>query len=618
MEDTTDIAAASLPMRASGRYSAPKCFAWVAVAAAAVIAPMAFRGDASGHDFAFHLSSWMDVAAQWRQGIVYPRWAEWANWGFGEPRFIFYPPLSWMLGAAIGSVLPWKTAASAFIWLALAGAGLAMHKLVREWIGAPQAIAAAVLYVVNPYNLVIVYYRSAFGELLAVALLPLLVWAALRVTLLFSSDHETNRLLRAGRAARQEGRFAPAAFLAALKPCPTTREGWRQVPALAVVFAAIWLADAPAAVIATYGLIIMIAVGCMLQRDWRPMARGAAAMAGGFGLAAFYILPAAWERRWVQIAQATAENLQPARNFLFTHANDPDFIAFNWKVSAAVAGIAIVTAAAAPLARRKLRERREIWWMLSALAAASLVMMLPLSALLWRFLPELQFIQFPWRWAGVLAMAFAFFTGAAMDFSRKRAAWIAGLALVAVIASSAALMIRDAWWDADGAAYLTQSIQSGRGYEGTDEYQPIGSDRSELPGNSDDTERPAGVSANPAPLVSFAPSASGDTGILLAHLRIVRWTAEEKDLTLNENLPSLVALRLLAYPAWQVRVDGKLSRFDAQLETGQMLVPVAAGEHHIEIRFAHTRDREVGGVISIFALALIGGLAVTGAKRHRE
>lgn len=705
MGGTTDIATASLPMRASGRNSAFKAFAWVALAAAAVVAPMAFRGDASGHDFAFHLSSWMDVAAQWRQGIVYPRWAEWANWGFGEPRFIFYPPLSWMLGAAIGSVLPWKMAASAFIWLALTGAGISMHKLAREWMAGPQAIAAAILCVVNPYNLVIVYYRSAFGELLAVALMPLLIWAALRVFLLFSGDHEANGLLRAGRAARQEGRSGPA-FLAGLKPCPsTTREGWRRVPALALVFAAVWLADVPAAVIATYALVVVIAVGCALQRNWRPMAHGAAGMAGGFGLAAFYILPAAWEQRWVQIAQATAENLQPARNFLFTHGNDPDFVAFNWKVSAAVAGMAVLTAVAAAIvfgsksheeqypglkpsetmraiaglplvpqgkkpgastrAERGVRNRREMWWVLIALAATSLVMMLPISALLWRFLPELQFVQFPWRWAGILAIAFAFFTGAALELMRKRGAWVAGVALAAAIACSATLMVRDAWWDADGAAYLTQSIQSGRGYEGTDEYQPIGSDRSELPGNPDDTERPAGVSANPAPLVAIADageetnaldrSANGQKSAPFANFaqdaapensedrsavttkspasdiskkldrdkaggragfRVERWTAEEKDLTLNENLPSLVALRLLAYPAWQVRVDGKLSRFDVQSETGQMLVPAPAGEHQVEIRFVRTWDRELGGAISIIALIVIGALRLRSPKEH--
>src|SRR5215510_707832 len=212
--------------------------------AIAIVGPFFFFGMASGHDIAFHMASWLDAARQWKQGIVFPRWTEWANFGFGEPRFIFYPPLSWMFGAFLGKLVPWKYVGAAFYICVQAFAGLSAYALLREGTDSRRAARfGALCFVMNPYALTIIYARSDFAELLAIAFFPLLLLTALRL-------------------------------------CGISRQkpGFEEILAFAIVFAGVWLSNAPAAVIATYSAGLVFVFSTLQKRTWNPLAKGATGM----------------------------------------------------------------------------------------------------------------------------------------------------------------------------------------------------------------------------------------------------------------------------------------------------------------------------------------------------
>jgi len=572
----------------SARHSNRIALLLIAILATAVVTPMLFLGNASGHDISFHLASWLDVAGQWREGVAFPRWAQWANWGFGEPRFIFYPPASWLFGAALGSVLPWRMVPGTYIWLVLLLSGFAMWRLARESLPDSQAIAAALIFVVNPYQLVVVYYRSDYAELLASSLFPFMVLGALRVV-----------------------RTEP-------KPSDT-RQGWTGVPLLALAFAAIWLSNAPAAVIATYSVVLLLVVGCLERKDFRPLIPGAAAMAIGVGLAAFYILPAAYEQRWVQISQVTAGNLHLDQNFLFTHSSDPEFALFNWKVSTIAVGTMLLAGVAAVFGARRRREYPALWWTMVALAAASATMMFPVSLWFWHHLPKLQFLQFPWRWLVPLGIPYAFFLASAITQARWR--WIRYSAVALIIAVTATAIVRDAWWDSEDIPSLEAAIRSGHGYEGTDEYAPLDCDIYDLPGAILNPESPEVFEKTPpTPLLQQVASDSGRVATLPApQISIDKWRSEHKSFRVETSQPATLALRLLNYPAWEVRVDDATVNPGSEPGMARMLVQVPTGPHRVAVNFHRTWDRTAGEVISGFsAIMFFACVAVAGRRRRQQ
>ncbi|SPF32101.1 conserved membrane hypothetical protein [Candidatus Sulfotelmatobacter kueseliae] len=526
----------------------------IALAAVAVEIPFFFNGMPSGHDVEFHLYSWLEVLSQWKLGVFFPRWAAWANLGYGEPRFLFYPPASWMLGSLISAVFPWRLAAAVYIWSVLVLAGASMFLLVRRWFDRRDAIFAAALYAVNPYHLVVVYWRSAFAELLASCLVPLLLLLVLKAA----------------------------------------EEGWRVLVPLSLLLAAAWLTNAPAAVMIHYSLALLVLILAWQRRSLRLLLIGASAVALGACLSAFYLFPAIYEQKWINIAEAISSGSRPQDNFLFIHTTDPDHDAFNRIISwVAVLEIAVVlTAAWAAKAWRA--KNRQLWNALFVWAATSSVLMFPLTALLWKFLPKLVFMQFPWRWLLCLSLMFSIFlTVGVRRWWVRTAICVVTIAIIVV----AWQRIQPPWWDnvAD-LREMQDNMSDGIGYEGVDEYTPVGAD--------------------PSTIDKDVPQVAVD-GAARATIQVLHWGPEFKLFTAEMSAPDQLALHLFRYPAWQAQVNGRVVETAARPDTGQMLVPVAAGMNRVQVILLRTWDRTVGGWTSLIAAVSIGIWALLVSRRRR-
>ena len=502
--------------------------------------PFFFFGTPSGHDVEFHLYSWLEVAAQWKHAILYPRWAALAHFAYGEPRFVFYPPASWTLGGAISTIFPWTVASPVYIWIVLVLSGISMFALARRWLSQRDAIIAAVLYAVNPYHLVIVYWRSAFAELLASCLVPLLVLIVWKIV---------------------EGER-------------------RSVVPLGLLLAGAWLTNAPAALMIHYSVALLMLIFAWKNRSPKLLLFTASAVALGVCLSAFYLLPAIYEQRWIEIANAVSAGSRPADNFLFIHTTDPDHDAFNRIISClALLEMGVILVAA--LASKFWRQSTRLFWsaLLGWATVCSLLMSSP-AAFVWRVLPKLQFMQFPWRWLLCLSMIFTLFVTVGLRRWWQRAAICALSLLVIVVAWR---YVQAPWWDtAADLREMQDNMVTGVGYEGTDEYTPLGAD-------------PSAVDKDARKVTVAGPAH--------AAIDVLHWNSESKILTAQMSAADQVALRLFRYPAWQVSVNGREVKTTAREGTGQILVPVSAGVNRVEIRFLRTWDRTAGGWISIFTTA---------------
>jgi hypothetical protein len=590
----------------------------IPLAAFIAIIPLLFHGCSCGHDFDFHLLSWMEAARQFTHGNLYPHWAYTAAWNAGEPRFVFYPPLSWTIGAILGLIFPWTWTPIIYTWLALTAAGLALYYAARDFAPPAAATLAAVLYTVNPYMLFTAYERTAYAELLAAAWVPLLLHAVLR----------------------------------------------RQVtiPRIAIPIALLWLTNAPAAVMSCYALALLTVIRLATNPGapyldsemWASRNSATApahseisntptqtprhlafnALTGtilGIALAAFYVLPAAYERRYVQIAMAIIPTMRIQDNFLFHRTTD----ALHDQVLHTASTIAVLLIAATTLLittiallrhnsskkfeslpqselekdassrpdpKRASRVEGEVerpphfvrahtsfkdgplLTSLAILTIAITLLLTPLTAFIWNHAPELAFLQFPWRILAVLAAVLGLTIALAFTPLNLKPVSVTAIALAmaAALTYPGYTVFHQTCDPEDTVQARLALFHSNQGTDPTDEYTPTTADNDSLA----HADPPYWLSPDP----NSKPTSNAAPGPAPTHL------------TLNSPAPEDIILNLRDYPVWHVTLNGTPITAHIQRDDGLIALPISAGPSTIDINYAQMPDQTLGDIITVIAL----------------
>jgi len=547
----------------------------------------------SSSDGMIHLYRVFELDRALHAGIFFPRWLPLSGYGYGLPVFNYYPPLAYylaeffhLLGAGyIGSI-------KLLIAFGFILAALSMFLFARDLLGAHAAFVASIAFVYLPYLLSDAYIRGNFPEMLAMALIPLALYAFRRV---FAAPDLKNII------------FAALAFAAIILTHHLT-------------------AMLAAPLIGAY-IIFLFA----MQRDWKKLPACIGAISLSLILSAFYWVPALTELNLVFVGPASLARFLVSRlvsieNFFapslaYNYLPQSDALLHSAGFPQTVAALAVGFVALSQVASRRSQVSVITFYVLffTLLLIASIFMMLNLSAPLWYAIPTLRFMQFPWRFQILAGISIAFLIGVAarqllitnyrnLSISQHLHRIAFGAVQVSLISLS--LIFLSLFNLPDRSFALTDSqvnllrsddpdyVAAQMGWSWTREFVPATVLDENVQGAIMRRAAPETPRANPAVRI--------ENDSLLS--RTTRVIATE---------PTEISLHQFYFPGWQTYIDGAPVRTYPNGSLGIVTVTAPAGNHRVEFRFEDTPYRAAMDVVSALGFIVIAACIIRGHMSFR-
>ncbi len=569
----------------------------VLILAVPVVQPLLGQRLTAGYDNVLHLWRALEVDALLDVGILYARWQPHMVFGYGYPMLLFNPPLSALLAVIFHRLgLGWAASVNGVFVVGTLFSGLTTWLLVREFWGEGAGLVAAVVMLTLPFHAYVNFHRASMSEALAWAFPGLILWG----------------LYRWQKYGQRLGFVAVSGGLTAML-LTHDASTYLFLPLLIVAVVALALAHRSWRSRGVFSLPFFVRLG-----------RGVLALALGIGMAAFFWLPSVLERGHVQFERVLDYPYAAsfvALDYLLEPPRVADPSLLNpWlpKGIGLLPGILILLS---PLAWWR-AEREQRFWLggIGLVTLGCVWLTTPYAWPIWRRIPLLRYLHFPWRFLSPAAIGLAILAGAgAYLISRftlyvsrfmpyvSRFTFHVSLLLPSILI--VALILGSLGWLYPPHTALPQpaTIPGMLAYERTvgllggttfGELLPRWVQRlPEEPLLDDD------LSAGQEPVRLRPSDLPQGAHILRADYRPLRATIELKT-------PTAFRARYLAfyYPGWRVTVDGDPVDIAPTDPEGLIAFDIPPGRHTIHVRFGETPLRLVADAISI--ISLMAGILV--------
>lgn len=513
------------------------------------------------HDGQDHVARIANFYQNLSDGNVVPRWAVNLNWGYGHPILMFLYPLPSYLASLFhffGFSLVDSTKLVLGVTYILSGIG--MYLWTNEFLGKKPAIVSSALYLFAPYRFIDLYVRGAIGEHVAFVFPPLILYFLLKLTKRFSWW-----------------------FILG---------GSVSLAGLILSHNAISLMFLPIIILYTIYLLWISGWKILLAKSFLVVA------ALGFGLSAFFWMPAFLEGKY------TLRDIVTSADYASRFVHFQDLLYGQWdfggtghfSVQVGIVQLVIVILTL-PLCLL-LYRRKNIYWMLLlgtfVIFVASILLMLPISGILWHKISILQKFQFPWRFLTITVFTTALLGGFILTTIPKRLQFVSSLVLIFAL-----FFFNKDYWHAKDYLLKPESFFTGiySGTTDTGESSPLWSVR----------------------FMEHEP---------IGHVEVLSGSADVEEIrrtttihVYKVDVTEKVRIRenTLYFPGWEVFVDNQKANIEFQDPANRGLITFFAdkGRHDISIRFSDTKVRTLANAITITCLIVMVllGLVLWKAKK---